>query len=26
VRNPRAFLCTDIDLEPETFLGWFVSR
>jgi hypothetical protein len=26
VRNPQAFLCTDIDLEPTTFLGWFVSR
>jgi hypothetical protein len=26
VRNPQAFLCTDIDLAPATFLGWFVSR
>jgi hypothetical protein len=26
VRNPQAFLCTDLDLAPATFLGWFVSR
>ena len=26
VRNPQAFLCTDLDIEPAVFLGWFVSR
>jgi hypothetical protein len=26
VRKPQAFLCTDLDLAPATFLGWFVSR
>ena len=26
VRNPQAFLCADLDIEPAVFLGWFVSR
>jgi hypothetical protein len=26
VRNPQAFLCSDIDVAPATLLGWFVSR
>jgi len=26
VRNPQAFLCTDLDIEPAVLLGWFVSR
>ncbi len=26
VRNPQAFLCTDLDLAPAMLLGWFVSR
>ena len=26
VRARQAFLCTDLNLAPVTFLGWFVSR
>jgi len=26
VRDPQAFLCTDLDATPVTILGWFVSR
>ncbi len=26
VRDPRAFLCTDLDATPVAILGWFVSR
>ena len=26
VRDPQAFLCTDLDATPVEILGWFVSR
>ena len=26
VRDPQAFLCTDLEATPVTILGWFVSR
>ena len=26
VRDPQAFLCTDLTIAPATFLCWFVSR
>ncbi len=26
VRDPQAFLCTDLDATPVAILGWFVSR
>ena len=26
VRNPQAFLCTDLNATPATILGWYVQR
>ena len=26
IRNPQAFLCTDLDATPAAILGWFVLR
>jgi len=26
VRDPQAFLCTDLDATPVEILGWFVHR
>jgi hypothetical protein len=26
IRKPQAFLCTDLDVNPATILGWYVHR
>ena len=26
IRNPQAFLCTDLNATPATILGWYVQR